>query len=85
MFLLLIASASTMISGAALQNHRKLVQAVGPLLSIRPKGAATMDYAQKLHPKALGKFMERLFENTFSSAVSASCFAALLARAVVST
>jgi hypothetical protein len=82
MFLLLVASASTMISGAALQNHQKLVQAVGPLLSIRSKGAATMYYAQKLHP-ALGKFVERLFENTFSSAVSASCFAALLAQAVV--
>lgn len=71
-----------MISGAALQNHRKLVQAVGPLLSIRPKGAVAMEYTQKLYP-AVGKFVERLFENPFSSAVSASCFAALLAQAVV--
>ncbi|KAJ9125411.1 hypothetical protein QFC22_000371 [Naganishia vaughanmartiniae] len=80
--MLLIASVSSIISGAVLQNHAKLVEAVGPLLLTSSKGVALVTNAYKLHPM-LGRCFERYLDNPFSSAVSACCIAAMLVQAFV--
>ncbi|KAJ9107856.1 hypothetical protein QFC19_002762 [Naganishia cerealis] len=81
-FLLLVASLSSIISGAFLQNHAKLVEAVGPLLLKSSKGAAFVTHVYKLHP-TLGHYLEKYLDNPFSSAVSACCIIAVLAQAFV--
>ncbi|KAJ9109067.1 hypothetical protein QFC21_000394 [Naganishia friedmannii] len=80
--ILMIASASSMISGAFLQNHAKLVEAVGPLLQASSKGVTLVTNAYRLHPM-LGRYLEKYLDNPFSSAVSACCIAAMLGQAFV--